>query len=347
MSENYYYSSLSGQEIEDTLVGAVRFNAMQGLTTSQKAQARQNIGAGEEDVRIKIKGFYDTLADLQQHIPVGTEGDVYAVGTASPYDLYVWDTVHSVWVNYGPISFSDAIIDDNDISTSSAWSSAKTTNEIDTAVDSAVSGIIDDDSEAADKTWSAFKINGIKSQIINFFSTGSTSYETIAALAAFVSSKGTGDVILVRASTDLTSQLIGKTVGVASIALVMKASSNNAYYLAFSRDVAAIGNISLTTSAVTVVHEFAQNDYVIRSVSWTYSCGATDTVNTNLKTIIDADMPSGYKFVAIAGYASGAVTCLPYSIRYADSSYSLAIRNVSSSPVSNITAQIRYLCVPI
>lgn len=130
MSENYYYSSLSGQEIEDTLVGAVRFNAMQGLTTSQKAQARQNIGAGEESTQIKIKGFYDTLEDLQQQIPVGNEGDVYAVGTESPYDIYIWDAVNNVWVNNGPISFSDAIIDDNDISTTSVWSSAKTTNEI-------------------------------------------------------------------------------------------------------------------------------------------------------------------------------------------------------------------------
>ena len=130
MSENYYYSSLSGQEIEDTLVGAVRFNAMQGLTTSQKAQARQNIGAGEENTQIKIKGFYATLTDLQQAIPVGNEGDVYAVGTESPYDLYIWDAVNIRWVNNGPISFSDAIIDDNDISTSSAWSSAKTSGEL-------------------------------------------------------------------------------------------------------------------------------------------------------------------------------------------------------------------------
>lgn len=130
MSENYFYSSLSGQEIEDTLVGAVRFNAMQGLTTSQKALARQNIGAGEANTQIKIKGFYATIEDLQQQIPVGTEGDVYAIGTESPYDLYIWDAVNNVWVNNGPISFSDAIIDDNDISTTSVWSSAKTTNEI-------------------------------------------------------------------------------------------------------------------------------------------------------------------------------------------------------------------------
>ena len=130
MSENYFYSSLSGQEIENTLLGAVRFNTDQYLTTSQKALARQNIGAGEANTQIKIKGFYDTLSDLQQQIPVGNEGDIYAVGTESPYDIYIWDAVHSVWVNNGPISFSDAIIDDNDVSTTSVWSSSKTTNEI-------------------------------------------------------------------------------------------------------------------------------------------------------------------------------------------------------------------------
>lgn len=130
MSENYFYSSLSGQEIENTLLGAVRFNTDLHLTTSEKALARQNIGAGEANTQINIRGFYDTLADLQQAIPVGNEGDVYAVGTESPYDIYIWDAVHAVWVNDGPISFSDAIIDDNDVSTTSVWSSSKTTNEI-------------------------------------------------------------------------------------------------------------------------------------------------------------------------------------------------------------------------
>ena len=156
MSENFFYSSLSGQEIEDTLVGAVRFNAMQGLTTSQKAQARQNIGAGEENTQIKIKGFYATLEDLQQHIPVGTEGDVYAVGTASPYDLYIWDAVNNVWVNNGPLSFSDAIIDDGDISLSSTWSSQKINTQI-SAID--LTSLISDSTTAANKTWSSNKIS--------------------------------------------------------------------------------------------------------------------------------------------------------------------------------------------
>ncbi|MBR3185325.1 MAG: hypothetical protein IKF48_04225 [Oscillospiraceae bacterium] len=156
MSENYFYSSLSAQEIEDTLVGAVVFNSDMGLTTSQKAQARANIGAGENDTKVIIMGFFDTLADLQSQIPVGTAGDVYAVGTESPYDIYIWDATHNEWKDNGPLSFSDAIIDDGDISLSSTWSSQKINTQI-SSID--LTSLISDGSVAANKTWSSNKIS--------------------------------------------------------------------------------------------------------------------------------------------------------------------------------------------
>lgn len=130
MSENYFYSSLSAQEIEDTLVGAVVFNSDMGLTASQKAQARANIGAGENDTKVIIMGFFDTVADLESQYPIGNAGDVYAVGTESPYDIYIWDAVNTEWVNNGPLSFSDAVIVDDDISLSSTWSSQKINTQL-------------------------------------------------------------------------------------------------------------------------------------------------------------------------------------------------------------------------
>lgn len=130
MSENHFHSSLSAQEIEDTLVGAVRFNSNQSLTTSQKEQARQNIGAGASDTKIIIEGFYDTLTDLQSQIPVGTAGDVYAVGTTSPYNLYIWDAISNTWKNNGAITLSDAVIDDEDIALDSTWSSQKINTQL-------------------------------------------------------------------------------------------------------------------------------------------------------------------------------------------------------------------------
>lgn len=179
MSENYFYSSLSAQEIEDTLVGAVVYNSDQALTTSQKAQARANIGAGENDTKVIIMGFFDTLADLQSQIPVGAAGDVYAVGTQSPYDIYIWDATHTEWKDNGPLSFSDAIIDDGDISLSSTWSSQKINTQLagkqaaisavgmlkgtGTAVQAATLGsdytAVDDTlSSSTTKTWSITKI---------------------------------------------------------------------------------------------------------------------------------------------------------------------------------------------
>lgn len=130
MSENYFYSSLSGQEIEDTLVGAVRFNAAQNLTTSEKEIARQNIGAGTVDTGLVIKGYYDTAADLESAHPMASEGDAYMVGTAAPYDVYIWDNVGFQWVNNGPLTPGDSVIDDNDLSSQTTWSSIKINTQL-------------------------------------------------------------------------------------------------------------------------------------------------------------------------------------------------------------------------
>lgn len=140
MAENYFYSALSAQDIEDTLVGAVRFNTDQTLTTTQKRIARQNIGAGEADSTFKILGFFDTYQDLVDYFEtqIPEAGDAYCVGTASPYDVYIYDGVHNEWVNNGPIEYSDALIDDGDISTTSTWSSNKINAEIG-AVSTAIS----------------------------------------------------------------------------------------------------------------------------------------------------------------------------------------------------------------
>ena len=80
MSENYYYSSLSGDEIEETLIGSVVFNKSQSLTTSQKARARANIGAGEGSTSFVIKGFFATLDDLRAYLQMLPEvGDAYGI----------------------------------------------------------------------------------------------------------------------------------------------------------------------------------------------------------------------------------------------------------------------------
>lgn len=156
MSENYFYSSLSAQEIEDTLVGAVVANAAQSLTTSQKAQARANIGAGAVDTGLIIKGYYATAADLESAHPIAAEGDVYMVGTAAPYDTYIWDAVNMEWKNNGALTPGDSTIDDNDISTTHTWSSSKINTQI-SSID--LTSLISDSTTASNKTWSSNKIS--------------------------------------------------------------------------------------------------------------------------------------------------------------------------------------------
>ena len=50
-----------------------------------------------------IKGYYDTAAALKAAVQHPKPGETYAVGTAVPYDIYVWDALSGEWVNNGPI----------------------------------------------------------------------------------------------------------------------------------------------------------------------------------------------------------------------------------------------------
>lgn len=153
MSENYFYSSLSGQEIEDTLLGSVRGDVAQTRSNLWKAQARQNIGAGAEATGFQILGYYDTLQDLIDSLQVLPQaGDAYGIGAAPPYHIYVYDGTTDSWLDNGTLNV-DVVIDDNDTSNVSTWSSQKISTELGSKAE------IDDSATAADTTWSSNKIS--------------------------------------------------------------------------------------------------------------------------------------------------------------------------------------------
>ena len=54
----------------------------------------------------EIRGYYPTLEALEAAVPEPKKGYAYGVGTEAPYDIYVWDMVHGVWVNNGPMTAS-------------------------------------------------------------------------------------------------------------------------------------------------------------------------------------------------------------------------------------------------
>lgn len=119
---SYFPLSQLHQEIDDTLTGAVRFNAEQGLSESQKAQARENIGAVPFGSNLKILGHFDTVAELQASTPQNV-GDAYSVGTTIPYHLYIFDGLRNEWINYGQIRAADISTRyvENQVIAVSAW----------------------------------------------------------------------------------------------------------------------------------------------------------------------------------------------------------------------------------
>lgn len=129
MAETQYFkSSLLAQQMEDTWTGTVRFNAEQELSESQKAQARENIGAVPFGSNLKILGHFNTVAELQASAPQNV-GDAYSVGAATPYNLYIFDGLRNEWLNYGQIRAADisSRYVENQVITVSAWTADAST----------------------------------------------------------------------------------------------------------------------------------------------------------------------------------------------------------------------------
>lgn len=62
----------------------------------------EKVNSGELNGRgLTILGYYTSLSDLQNAVQYPAAGDAYAVGSAAPYDTYIWDAVSSAWVDNG------------------------------------------------------------------------------------------------------------------------------------------------------------------------------------------------------------------------------------------------------
>ena len=77
---------------------------IQGETGPQGIQGPQG-EKGETGTGLDIKGTYDTLEALQAAVTQPTQGDMYNVGTAEPYTIYMWDTTKKPgrWVSQGQL----------------------------------------------------------------------------------------------------------------------------------------------------------------------------------------------------------------------------------------------------
>ena len=100
-------------------------------------------------------------------------------------------------------------------------------------------------------------INEVNAKTIKFYLLNNESSDTSTDFVNDIKSGSTGDVIVAQVNTTISTFLFGSTASYGGVAIVMKASSNNAYFLWFSRGAATIGNISLQNSTVTTRTQLA------------------------------------------------------------------------------------------
>ncbi|MCD7977737.1 MAG: hypothetical protein LUG51_11480 [Tannerellaceae bacterium] len=68
------------------------------LTEEQKQELKGEPGNG-----FVIRGYYETLLELEAVVTEPQAGDAYGVGEEHPYEIYVFDAVNGVWRNYGKL----------------------------------------------------------------------------------------------------------------------------------------------------------------------------------------------------------------------------------------------------
>ena len=93
---------IQGKQGEKGETGATGATGPQGETGPRGPQGLQGV-QGEPGKGLTISGYYATAQALAAAVTNPTAGDAYGVGTAEPYDIYIYDGVTDTWVNNGPL----------------------------------------------------------------------------------------------------------------------------------------------------------------------------------------------------------------------------------------------------
>ena len=80
-------------------------DAAAALACAREVQAAAEAGAfnGRDGLSFVIAGYYESLRDLQTAVTEPAAGEAYGVGSAAPYEIYIWDAVNGEWKNNGKI----------------------------------------------------------------------------------------------------------------------------------------------------------------------------------------------------------------------------------------------------
>lgn len=85
-----------------------------------------------------------------------------------------------------------------------------------------------------------------------------------------------------------------------------------------------------------------RHDFKIIELRWNYNIAAGQGASTNFKTLVDASLPDGCRFIGIQGFATNNMYVFVINCLYGDSQYTLYLRNISTSNQSG-TASVYIL----
>ena len=117
------------------------------------------------------------------------------------------------------------------------------------------------------------------------------------------------------------------------------ATFDNNIYIRYSENKGSTWN---AWDQLVLKSEFAS--LTVRSIGVPYTIAANGQWNTNLYTIINEDLPSGYEVLGIVGLTTNDVSVYPVSFQYYNGNYSFQIKNITSTSITG-NATVRYLCV--
>jgi len=80
------------------------------------------------------------------------------------------------------------------------------------------------------------------------------------------------------------------------------------------------------------------------TIPYSFSNIGNASWNTNLKTLIDNDCPSGYSVLGVAGWTTNSIYTMVVACLYLDGNYTLQLRHLTAQEESS-SMVVQYLCM--
>lgn len=106
-------------------------------------------------------------------------------------------------------------------------------------------------------------LNELQSRLENMYVSAYDAYYSVSDLATYMSGRKTGDIVIARIASTAASAFFENGSAKPAICFLLKAGSTNTYFMAVQQDNVSIGNLSTSTSTITLLQDLAINNNVL------------------------------------------------------------------------------------